>query len=108
MCRHYFGIVGAYAVTLLAIDWRLFLFGWVVPVALTLWISALDAYTAHHWGCRNFDTKDNSRNLWWMAILFWGEGWHNNHHAKPQNWNFRQRWWEFDIGALIIRLVRIG
>jgi len=100
--QYYFGIVGIYALTLLAIDWRLFLFGWVAPVALTLWISALDAYTTHHWGYRNHQTRDASRNLWWMALLFWGEGWHNNHHARPGDWNFRQRWWEFDIGAMVI------
>ena len=46
-----------------------------------------------------------SRNLWWMALLFWGEGWHNNHHARPREWNFRMKWWEFDIGAQVIRAI---
>lgn len=93
-------VVGAaFAGLLLALDWRLFLFGWAVPVALTLWMSALDAYATHHWGYKNYKTADESRNLWWMALLFWGEGWHNNHHARPLDWSFRKKWWEIDIGA---------
>jgi len=34
-----------------------------------------------HVGYRNYETGDNSRNLWWVALLTYGEGWHNNHHA---------------------------
>lgn len=41
---------------------------------------------AHTWGYQNFtDTKDRSRNLWWVAVLSFGEGWHNNHHADPRS-----------------------
>jgi len=104
--RRYFGIVGFYALSLLILDWRLFVFGWAVPAGLNLWISALDAYSTHHWGYRTHQTEDESRNLWWMAVLFWGEGWHNNHHARPRDWDFRQQWWEFDLGALVIRGIR--
>lgn len=107
MLRHNFGVVAAFAGLLLALDWRLFLFGWAVPVALTLWMSALDAYATHHWGYKNYKTADESRNLWWMALLFWGEGWHNNHHARPLDWNFRKKWWEFDIGAGVVWVIRV-
>lgn len=101
--RNYYGIVAGFALLLLLADWRLFMFGWAVPVALTLWMSALDAYATHHWGYQRYETDDESRNLWWMALLFWGEGWHNNHHAKPLQWNFGEKWWELDIGSWIIR-----
>ena len=37
----------------------------------------------HLWGYRNYETRDESRNLWWVALLAFGEGWHNNHHAHP-------------------------
>ena len=37
----------------------------------------------HLWGYRNYETRDESRNLWWVALLAFGEGWHNNHHASP-------------------------
>ena len=36
---------------------------------------------AHTWGYRNYPTNDNSTNLWWVALLSFGEGWHNNHHG---------------------------
>ena len=35
----------------------------------------------HMWGYRNYETTDDSRNLWWVGLLAFGEGWHNNHHA---------------------------
>ena len=37
----------------------------------------------HMWGTRRFQTRDDSRNSWWVALLTFGEGWHNNHHAHP-------------------------
>lgn len=36
-------------------------------------------------GTRTFETRDESRNVWWVALLTWGEGWHNNHHASPRS-----------------------
>jgi hypothetical protein len=35
------------------------------------------------WGTRRFATRDDSRNNWWIALIGFGEGWHNNHHAHP-------------------------
>ena len=58
----------------------------------------------HMWGYRNYATSDNSRNLWWVALLTYGEGWHNNHHAYPRMARNRHRWWEFDLSFEIIRL----
>jgi stearoyl-CoA desaturase (delta-9 desaturase) len=40
-----------------------------------------------------------------MALLAWGEGWHNNHHAFPYSAAFGLRWFEFDPGFLLIRLL---
>lgn len=50
----------------------------------------------HLWGYRNYETTDASRNLWWVAILAYGEGWHNNHHAHPRLARAGHRWWELD------------
>jgi stearoyl-CoA desaturase (delta-9 desaturase) len=50
----------------------------------------------HIWGYRNYDTTDKSRNLWWVAVLAYGEGWHNNHHAHPRLAKAGHRWWELD------------
>ncbi len=63
----------------------------------------------HMWGYRNFDTRDDSRNNWLVALLANGEGWHNNHHAEPRCAAHGQRWWEFDISYLAIcALERLG
>ena len=50
----------------------------------------------HLFGYRNYNTEDESRNLWWVAFLTYGEGWHNNHHAIAGSARFGQKWWEFD------------
>src|SRR5215469_15117415 len=50
----------------------------------------------HMWGSRRFETKDDSRNNWWVALLTGGEGWHNNHHAHPVSARHGLKWWEID------------
>jgi stearoyl-CoA desaturase (delta-9 desaturase) len=56
----------------------------------------------HVWGYRNYTTKDESRNLWWVAIVAYGEGWHNNHHAYQRLARHGHRWWEFDVTYAVI------
>jgi sn-1 stearoyl-lipid 9-desaturase len=51
----------------------------------------------HTWGSRRFVTKDLSTNNWWVAILTFGEGWHNNHHAHPVSAAHGLRWYEVDV-----------
>ncbi len=57
----------------------------------------------HTFGRRAFETNDESRNEWIVGLLAFGEGWHNNHHAFPQNAFHGMRWWQFDLSGLIIR-----
>jgi stearoyl-CoA desaturase (delta-9 desaturase) len=57
----------------------------------------------HLWGYRNFDTRDDSRNNWLVALVSNGEGWHNNHHAEPRCAAHGRRWWELDVSYIIIR-----
>ena len=52
---------------------------------------------AHVWGYRRFDTKDTSRNCWWVALIAHGEGWHNNHHAHPSAARHGLVWYEIDV-----------
>jgi stearoyl-CoA desaturase (delta-9 desaturase) len=61
---------------------------------------------AHMWGYRNYETTDDSRNNWLVALLAFGEGWHNNHHAYPRMATHRHKWWEFDPTFLCIRLMQ--
>ena len=58
---------------------------------------------AHTWGSRRFGTRDNSTNNWWVALLTFGEGWHNNHHANPRSVRHGLAWYELDINWLCIR-----
>jgi stearoyl-CoA desaturase (delta-9 desaturase) len=58
---------------------------------------------SHLFGYRSYQTRENSRNNWLVAILTSGEGWHNNHHADPASASNSHRWWEIDLMFLIIR-----
>lgn len=60
----------------------------------------------HMWGSRRFDTRDDSRNSWWVAMLTFGEGWHNNHHAHPVSARHGLAWYEIDITWMHIRLLK--
>jgi stearoyl-CoA desaturase (delta-9 desaturase) len=59
----------------------------------------------HMWGYRSHNTRDRSTNLWWVALLTLGEGWHNNHHAFPRSARHGLRWWEVDVTYLLIRFL---
>lgn len=61
---------------------------------------------AHLWGYRRYDTPDTSRNNWWVALLTWGEGWHNNHHAYARSAQMGFVWYELDVTYWIISLLR--
>ena len=60
----------------------------------------------HLWGYRNYETTDQSRNLWWVAILAYGEGWHNNHHAHQHLARAGHKWWEVDPTFMAIRVLQ--
>lgn len=62
---------------------------------------------SHMWGYRNYETTDDSRNNWWVAILAYGEGWHNNHHAYPRMAPHGHKWWEIDVTYATIRLMKL-
>jgi sn-1 stearoyl-lipid 9-desaturase len=51
----------------------------------------------HSCGSRRFATRDLSTNSWWVALLTWGEGWHNNHHAHPASARHGLKWYEIDF-----------
>jgi len=57
----------------------------------------------HKWGSRRFETKDDSTNSWWVALLTFGEGWHNNHHAHPTSARHGLAWYELDLNWIAIR-----
>jgi stearoyl-CoA desaturase (delta-9 desaturase) len=93
---------------MLAID--LVTFG---TIGLTIWacqMAAIPLFAAgvingigHYWGYRNFEVKDNSRNITPFAFFLGGEELHNNHHAFATSAKFSTKWWEMDIGWFVIR-----
>jgi stearoyl-CoA desaturase (delta-9 desaturase) len=85
------------------------LWGTFFRVTLGLHATWLVNSATHLWGKRRFDTRDDSRNNWWVAMLTGGEGWHNNHHAHPVSARHGLAWYEFDVNYYGIWLLeKIG
>lgn len=59
-------------------------------------------------GYRNFELPDQSVNRYLFGLLFWGVGYHNNHHANPQNYNFAHAKYEFDPTIILVRMIKKG
>lgn len=61
----------------------------------------------HMFGYRSHESGDKSTNCWWVALLTYGEGWHNNHHAYQYSARHGLQWWEIDLTWMTIRLLEI-
>jgi len=72
------------------------LWGGFLRVTLGLHATWLVNSATHLWGSRRFETRDDSRNNWWVALVTGGEGWHNNHHAHPVSARHGLAWYEID------------
>jgi sn-1 stearoyl-lipid 9-desaturase len=79
-------------------------YGMFLRTCLVLHMTWLVNSATHKWGYRSHATKDQSTNLWWVALLTFGEGWHNNHHAYQRSAKHGLRWWEIDMTYWCIRL----
>ena len=60
---------------------------------------------SHMFGYQNYQTGEDSRNNWFVALLTVGEGWHNNHHEDPSAASVQHRWWEIDVSYYEIKLM---
>ncbi len=76
----------------------------LVTVYHTTWL--VNSAT-HTFGYRTFETTDHSTNCWWVALLTFGEGWHNNHHAHQYSARHGLQWWELDLTWLTIRFLQV-
>jgi fatty-acid desaturase len=73
------------------------LWGMSVRLIYVLHVTWFVNSASHIWGYRNYETTDDSRNLWWVGLLAFGEGWHNNHHAFQRMARQGHKWWEIDV-----------
>ena len=80
---------------------------WGIFLRVTIGLHAtwLVNSTTHMWGERRFATRDDSKNNWWVALMTFGEGWHNNHHAHPTSARHGLAWYEFDISWISLKIL---
>ena len=105
-------------VLLLAVGWlgwdwytgmSFLIWGLFVRLVYVFHVTWLVNSATHMWGYRNYETSDNSRNLWWVGLMAFGEGWHNNHHAFQRMAKQGHKWWEIDPTYwAILTMERIG
>jgi stearoyl-CoA desaturase (Delta-9 desaturase) len=85
--------------------WNGLLWGGFVRITVVNHVNWAVNSVCHTFGERPFDIKDESRNNWLVGLLAFGEGWHHNHHAFPAMAYHGMSWRQFDLSAIIIRLL---
>ncbi|HSE15876.1 MAG TPA: fatty acid desaturase [Pyrinomonadaceae bacterium] len=106
--KFYFLPPALLAVALLAFGgWGMMLWGIFLRVTVGLHATWLVNSATHLWGRRRFLTLEDSRNSWWVALLTFGEGWHNNHHAFPTSARHGLKWYEVDVNWWGIRVLQV-
>jgi stearoyl-CoA desaturase (delta-9 desaturase) len=83
--------------------WSVVVWGMFLRLVVVLHTTWFVNSATHTWGYRTYETPEGSRNLWWVGLLAWGEGWHNNHHAFQRSVRHGLAWWEFDANWVVIR-----
>ena len=83
------------------------LWGIFLRTVIGLHVTWLVNSATHMWGKQRFLTGDTSKNSFWVAILTFGEGWHNNHHAHPQSARHGLAWYEFDMNWIGISTLHL-
>ncbi len=107
MDKYFILIPIAGAIALYAIGGMPYLvWGFFARTVLVLHATWLVNSATHVWGYRSHETRDNSTNLWWVALVTYGEGWHNNHHAFQTSARHGMKWWEVDTTYWTIRVMQ--
>ena len=84
---------------------QLLVWGFVISTVVLFHATVSINSLAHVWGRRRFDTQDDSRNSFLLALITLGEGWHNNHHRYPNTARQGFRWWEVDVTFYLLWLL---
>ncbi len=103
---HWAPVVVMTAILLALGGWPLFLWGVCMRVVFGWHATWCINSITHMWGERRFNTRDDSRNNFFIALFTFGEGWHNNHHAHPTSARHGLAWWEFDMSWITLKMLR--
>lgn len=87
--------------------WPFVIWGIFVRLVLVYHATWFVNSATHVWGYQTYKSSDQSTNLWWVALMTYGEGWHNNHHAFQYSARHGLQWWEFDSTYMIIRTLEV-
>lgn len=82
--------------------WQVLVWSFFVSTVVLYHVTFAVNSVAHRWGSRPFVTEDESRNNFLLALVTFGEGWHNNHHRYPVSARQGFRWWQIDITFYIL------
>ena len=85
--------------------WQMLVWGFFVSTIVLFHATVTINSLAHRFGKRRFDTADDSRNNFLLALLTFGEGWHNNHHHFPGSARQGFAWYEIDLTYYLLRLM---
>jgi len=96
-------ILGAVLFAVGGLSWLIW--GVFLRIAVVYHATWLVNSAGHLWGYQSYNTNEGSRNNWWVALLSYGEGWHNNHHAYLHSAAHGLHWWEVDVTYMVIRLL---
>ncbi|WP_267383804.1 acyl-CoA desaturase [Cyanobacterium sp. uoEpiScrs1] len=86
--------------------WSFVIWGIFVRLVMVFHFTWFVNSATHKFGYQSYESNDNSKNCWWVAVLTFGEGWHNNHHAYQCSARHGLAWWEIDITWMTIRVLQ--
>jgi stearoyl-CoA desaturase (delta-9 desaturase) len=106
--QHFFLVQVAFAILLYLIGgWSFVCWGVFFRLVFVYHTTWLVNSATHKFGYRTYEAGDRSTNCWWVALLTYGEGWHNNHHAFQYSARHGMKWWEFDMTWMTIRFLQL-
>ncbi len=108
LSKYFIPIQVVFGLLLYAIGgWSFVIWGVFVRLAVVFHCTWFVNSATHKFGYQTYESNDESRNCWWVALLTYGEGWHNNHHAYQYSARHGLQWWEIDLTWMMIRVLQI-
>lgn len=106
--KNFFWVQVAFAVFLYLVGgWSFVIWGIFVRLVAVYHTTWLVNSATHKFGYRSYESRDCSTNCWWVALIAYGEGWHNNHHAFQYSARHGLKWWEIDFTWMMIRCLKL-